>query len=184
MLSYGFLLAVGEHKIARRKNKRGRQAELQIVRRLFGGNRRSFEIRSNLDICRAPFGKWQRENSSTLCYTSSARSGCDKIWSMTDIDLVVKAITETLKPKKIILFGSHVRGDNDKNSDFDLAVLQLKTPKIGQRALVFRKLWSMGYDWKREPDIHIFSEKSFNDRLKNNSFFIRQIIKGKTIYAI
>ena len=48
---------------------------------------------------------------------------------MTDIDLVVKAITETLKPKKIILFGSYARGDNDKNSDFDLAVLQSKTPK-------------------------------------------------------
>ena len=26
---------------------------LKIVRRLVGGNRRSFEIRSNLDICRA-----------------------------------------------------------------------------------------------------------------------------------
>jgi len=64
-----------------------------------------------------------------VIYNSSTRNRCDKIWSMTDIDLVVKAITETLKPKKIILFGSYARGDNDKNSDFDLAVLQSKTPK-------------------------------------------------------
>ena len=74
---------------------------------------------------------------------------------MADLDLVVKAITETLKPKKIILFGSHARGDNNEKSDFDLAVLQTETPKIGQRALVYRKLWSMGYDWKTEPDIQV-----------------------------
>jgi len=103
---------------------------------------------------------------------------------MSDLDLVVKAITETIKPKKIILFGSFARGDNREGSDFDLAVLQTRPPKAGQRALVYRRLWKMGYDWKTEPDIHLFSEKVFNERLKNNSFFIREIMKGKTIYAI
>jgi hypothetical protein len=103
---------------------------------------------------------------------------------MADLDLIVKAITETLQPKKIILFGSHARGDNNEKSDFDLAVLQTETPKIGQRAMVYRKLWNMGYDWKTEPDLHIFSEKNFNERLKNNSFFIKEIVKGRTIYAI
>jgi hypothetical protein len=33
---------------------RGHQAELRIARRLDGGNRRSFEIRSNLNIYKAP----------------------------------------------------------------------------------------------------------------------------------
>lgn len=103
---------------------------------------------------------------------------------MRNLDLIIKAITETLKPRKIILFGSHARGNNSEKSDFDLAILQIEPPKTGQRALIYRKLWNMGYDWKTEPDIHIFSEKNFNARLKNNSFFIREIIKGKTIYAI
>ena len=103
---------------------------------------------------------------------------------MADLDLVVKAITEIMNPKKIILFGSRACGDNNENSDFDLAVLQTEAPKVGQRALVYRKLWDMGYDWKTEPDIHIFSEDNFNDRLKKNSFFIKEIVKGKTIYAI
>ena len=103
---------------------------------------------------------------------------------MADLDMVVKAIKETLEPKKIILFGSRARGDNNNESDLDLAVLQTDTPKNGQKAIVYRKLWSMGYDWKTEPDIHIFSEESFNDRLKNNSFFIREIAKGITIYAV
>lgn len=103
---------------------------------------------------------------------------------MADLDLVVKAITETINPKKIILFGSRARGDNNEKSDFDLAVLQTETPKAGQRALVYRKLWDMGYDWKTEPDIHIFSEDNFNERLKKNSFFVKEIVKGKTIYAV
>lgn len=102
---------------------------------------------------------------------------------MPDLDLVVEAITETIKPKKIILFGSYARGDNKEGSDFDLAVLQNGKPKIGQRAKVFRKLLKTGYSWKAEPDIHLFSEKVFNERLKNNSFFIREIMKGKTVYA-
>jgi len=103
---------------------------------------------------------------------------------MSDLDLVVKAITETLKPRKIILFGSYARGDNKEGSDFDLAVLQKNKPKLGQEAKVLRALWNTDYDWKVEPDIHIFSEKNFEERLKNNSFFIREIMKGKTIYAI
>ena len=49
-----FLDKLGEaEQIVRRKNKRGRQAELLIVRRLDGGSRCSFEMRSNLNICRA-----------------------------------------------------------------------------------------------------------------------------------
>lgn len=103
---------------------------------------------------------------------------------MSDLDFVVDAIKKTLKPKKIILFGSYARGDNKLDSDIDLAVLQTEAPRLGQRALVYRKLWDMGYDWKIEPDIHLFSEKNFNERLKNNSFFIREVVKGKTLYAI
>lgn len=103
---------------------------------------------------------------------------------MSDLDLVIKTIAETIKPKRIILFGSYARGDNKKGSDFDLAVLQNEKPKAGQRAKVFRKLLKTGYTWKAEPDIHLFSEKVFNERLKNNSLFIREIMKGKTVYAV
>lgn len=103
---------------------------------------------------------------------------------MADLDLILSVIKKTLDPKKVILFGSRARGDNSQDSDIDLAVLQKDSPKAGQRAEVFRKLWDMGYTWKIEPDIHIFSEKVFNERLKNNSFYIREIMKGKTLYAV
>ncbi|KKP43888.1 MAG: hypothetical protein UR35_C0015G0011 [Candidatus Woesebacteria bacterium GW2011_GWB1_33_22] len=43
-------------------------------------------------------------------------------------------------------------------------------------------LYRSKYNWEVSPDIHLFSEKNFNQRLNNNSLFIREIVKGKTIY--
>ncbi|MEK7472463.1 MAG: nucleotidyltransferase domain-containing protein [Patescibacteria group bacterium] len=103
---------------------------------------------------------------------------------MTDLDIVLSAINKSLNPQKVILFGSRARGDSNQDSDIDLAILQKDAPKAGQRAKVYRTLWEMGYNWKKEPDIHLFSEQNFNDRLKNNSFFIREIMKGKVLYAV
>ena len=100
---------------------------------------------------------------------------------MSDLDFVVEAIKKTLKPEKIILFGSYARGDNKEDSDFDLAVLKKKHPEHGEIAQVSRYLYKNGYDWNVSPDIHLFSEKEFNTRLRNNSFFIREIMKGKII---
>jgi len=65
-----------------------------------------------------------------------------------------------------------------------LAVIRKSPYKLGQRAKVSRYLINVGYDWEISPDIHIFSEKEFNNRLKNNSLFIREIMKGKTVYAV
>lgn len=103
---------------------------------------------------------------------------------MSDLDFVVEAIKTTLKPEKIILFGSYARGDNHEGSDFDLAVLKKAPRKNGEVAEVLTYLYRNGYEWDISPDIHLFSIDDFNTRLKNNSLFIREIMKGKTIYAV
>ncbi len=102
---------------------------------------------------------------------------------MSDLDFVVEMIKRTLKPEKIILFGSYARGDNKEGSDFDLAVLQKAKPKLGQVAEVLTNLYMGGYSWKTSPDIHLFSQDNFQERLNNNSLFIKEIAKGKIIYA-
>lgn len=102
---------------------------------------------------------------------------------MSNLDFIVKAIKQTLKPEKIILFGSYSRGENNKDSDIDLAVLKKNRPKIGEVANVLTNLRKMGYKWKVSPDIHLFSSEDFDARLKNNSLYINEIAKGKTIYA-
>jgi predicted nucleotidyltransferase len=40
------------------------------------------------------------------------------------IDQVVKTIVSAVSPDKIILFGSHARGDHRSNSDIDLLILK------------------------------------------------------------
>lgn len=102
---------------------------------------------------------------------------------MSDLDFVVETIKRTLKPEKIILFGSYARGDNKEDSDFDLAVIKKSPKKHGEVAEVLTDLYRNGYDWEVSPDIHLFSSEDFNLRLKNNSLFIKEIMKGKTIYA-
>lgn len=102
---------------------------------------------------------------------------------MSDINLIVKAIKKSLNPKKIILFGSYAKGKNTKYADVDLAVIQKQKPKLGQKSLVTRTLIKMGYNWEVEPDIHLFWQDDFNKRLKNNSFFIKEIMKGNVVYA-
>jgi len=69
--------------------------------------------------------------------------------------LILKAINTNLTPKKVLLFGS--------------------------RALL--TLAKLGYDWEIEPDIHLFSEKDFEQKLEQKDLFICEIAKGKTIYA-
>ena len=104
--------------------------------------------------------------------------------SQDNLNLIIKAIKKILDPKKIILFGSYSRGENTKDSDLDLAVLQKETPKVGEIANVLTYLYRSKYNWDVSPDIHLFSEKNCNQRLNNNSLFIREIVKGKTIYEI
>ncbi|KKP41472.1 MAG: hypothetical protein UR33_C0015G0011 [Candidatus Woesebacteria bacterium GW2011_GWA2_33_20] len=53
---------------------------------------------------------------------------------------------------------------------------------LGEIANVLTYLYRSKYNWEVSPDIHLFSEKNFNQRLNNNSLFIREIVKGKTIY--
>ena len=102
---------------------------------------------------------------------------------MSDIQLIVKAIKETLNPEKIILFGSYSRGEQTKDSDIDLAVIKKDKPELGEVANVYTKLRHLGYEWEVSPDIHLFAKKDFEERLKNNSFFISEVAKGKVIYA-
>lgn len=103
---------------------------------------------------------------------------------MPDIQLIVKAIKETLKPEKIILFGSYSRGEQTKDSDIDLAVLKKGSKKHGEVAKTLTYLYMNGYDWNISPDIHLFSTSDFEERLSNNSFFIKEVAKGKTIYEV
>lgn len=102
---------------------------------------------------------------------------------MEQTDIILKAINANLNPKRVILFGSQATSSAKDNSDLDIAVIQDSSPKIGQKANIFLTLIKLDYDWATEPDIHLFSEKDFERKLKQKDLFICEIAKGKTIYA-
>lgn len=44
--------------------------------------------------------------------------------SDTDIDMVVRRLAEAARPRQILVFGSHARGDARDDSDLDLLVIE------------------------------------------------------------
>jgi predicted nucleotidyltransferase len=52
---------------------------------------------------------------------------------------IADKIAETLSPEKIILFGSHARGDADADSDLDLLVIIPKIKKMRAESVRVRR---------------------------------------------
>jgi len=94
---------------------------------------------------------------------------------------IVKRILLVVHPKKIILFGSAVRGEMGPNSDLDLLVIVPSSEhqrKTSQK--IYRNLIGVGF----AADIVVVTEKNV-ERYKNN---IGMIIKpaleqGRVLYA-
>lgn len=92
-------------------------------------------------------------------------------------------ILKKYQPEKIILFGSWALENQTKKSDIDLCILKkLTKPSFKEKRTLWRLLWNHGYDFKIEPDLHLYDTKNFNQRLKAGNPFIEEIIKGKVIY--
>jgi len=45
------------------------------------------------------------------------------------LENAIETIVEVVEPDKIILFGSHVKGDDKPESDYDLLVLKMRCQK-------------------------------------------------------
>lgn len=92
-------------------------------------------------------------------------------------------ILKEYQPEKIILFGSWASGKPKKESDIDLCILKkLNRPSFKEKRTLWKLLWDRGYDFKTEPDLHLYDSKNFSQRLKAGNPFIEEIIKGKVVY--
>lgn len=92
----------------------------------------------------------------------------------------VKKIAETLKPEKIILFGSYAYGNPTPDSDVDLLVIMKSRKSIKECRLAISRLLSP----RPFPvDIVVKKPKEIEYALKTNSVFTKEIYtRGIVLY--
>jgi predicted nucleotidyltransferase len=77
-----------------------------------------------------------------------------------DTQRMADIIAERFRPERIILFGSHARGDAAADSDVDLLVVMDTDAPITKRALPIRKaLW----DFPMPKDILVRTPREFEE---------------------
>jgi len=101
---------------------------------------------------------------------------------MTDLQQELNSIKNQLivnyQPEKIILFGSMAKGQADEDSDIDLLVIKETTSSFGDRIREAVR----GLKYKVPLDIIVYTPKEI-EQLKNNNFFIHEIItEGVLLY--
>ena len=92
----------------------------------------------------------------------------------------IQIIVEVAEPDKIILFGSHARGDESQDSDYDLLVLKRGERK--QRALT-QKIY-MGFKDIGAPIDVIVADLDKYEELKSDPYLIysEAARHGRTVY--
>lgn len=101
-----------------------------------------------------------------------------------EIDKLTKVIKNKYQPNKIILFGSVARGEFKENSDIDMLIIKNSKKKRYYRTLdVLNLTKNINRQLPFEPII--MTSQEFNKGLKENYYFIRQIMRdGKILYEI
>jgi predicted nucleotidyltransferase len=93
---------------------------------------------------------------------------------------VVKRIVDTLRPEKIILFGSYAYGTPTPDSDVDLLVVMETTATSADRS------WSVSRLLIPRPfpvDILVRTPREITSERKGRNFFMQEIVShGKVLY--
>jgi uncharacterized protein len=100
-------------------------------------------------------------------------------------DALIREVTEKIvhafDPERIILFGSHARGDAGPESDLDLLVVMETDLGYFQRIppvlrLFGSRLWPL--------DLFVFTPKEFDEQRDANGTLIEMAVReGKQVYA-
>jgi uncharacterized protein len=98
---------------------------------------------------------------------------------MRDIVAVGKQIGRLFKPQRVILFGSHARGNAGPDSDVDLLIVMRHAGDGPKQATAIRSEIDMPFP----VDMLVRSPAELRRRVAMNDFFIKEILRdGKVIY--
>lgn len=98
----------------------------------------------------------------------------NKIFTIKDIETMVKPIAEKYKVKEIYLFGSYARGEADENSDVDFLVLGGNDFKLVMILALAEELRNV-----LKKDVDVFEINEIN----KDSEFYKTIMKERLLVA-
>lgn len=96
---------------------------------------------------------------------------------------IVEKLVAGYTPQKVILFGSHARGDARPDSDIDLLIIKQTSERFIDRWAAVRRILS---DPKRTVGLEtlVFTPQEVSGRLAKGDQFLAQIIEnGEVLYA-
>lgn len=101
--------------------------------------------------------------------------------SLSDIQALAERIAREFHPEKIILFGSHARGEAQPDSDVDLLVIMPRNGKEHhEQAAEIHLKCHPGFP----IDVLIRTRQEFQERLSMRDWFMRDIAReGKVLHA-
>lgn len=89
----------------------------------------------------------------------------------------IRICLDVIKPKKIILFGSSVKTRCREDSDIDLCIIMEKKIKIDDDLMLTHITDRIEKRFKREIQIHSFSEQEFEKLKKSKNLLVNEIIR-------
>jgi len=95
---------------------------------------------------------------------------------------MVKALVREYRPQKIILFGSHVWGEPDLDSDIDLFIIKATDEPFFKRLATVRKIISP-FRKGLPLDVIVLTPEEFEAQLRSKDPFVVKIAReGKVLY--
>ena len=101
--------------------------------------------------------------------------------SITEIQELADNIARQFSPEKIILFGSHARGDASPDSDVDLLVVM---PHEEHASCKAAEITARVHPGRFALDLIVRSPETLRKRLQMNDWFVRDLMReGRVLYA-
>ena len=93
---------------------------------------------------------------------------------------ITKIIVDTSHPSKVILFGSHTKGNTNIDSDYDILIIKESNLPRPKRSLAIRKRLR---GLKTPIDILVYTQKEIDKYKDIKTSFIYDVIStGKVLY--